>query len=261
MKKIIAFTLSALMLLTVMAGCKDKADPNNPGGSGATDPTDNTGVVGPVFEKGGGTLNMTAGDAAILVTYDANGIVEKVEALSNKALEWMETCDDQTSSTCTELTGKFIKDNFAINMRKLSFVCIKQNKGSGYPTDTFMKDIDTVAKDALSDIGSTAKLVVLSMDKLDSNGYMDAETAGVLAAAWLGAKNVENLSRIGELTNGFYSYLIRYDGEEEAVHVNAETGCSGLGVIDEGPQGAGDDPAEATDPKENTTVPTTPSQG
>lgn len=246
MKKWIALFLSALMLVSVLAGCKDKT---NGGAPGATDPTGDPGVAGPEFRKGGGVLYLNAG-AGIRITYDAEGIALKVEALNLAATDWLDSCDDQVGNTCNEITSKFIRDIYGMNMRKLPYVLIKQDKDSGYPTETFMKDLKTLAENALSQIGSSAKLAVLSVDKLDSNGHLDLETAKTLALGFLGARNVENFVGADKPVNGYYSFLVRYDGMEEEVHVNALTGGVGQGMMDNGPQNPGDDPAEATDPKE-----------
>ena len=256
MKKFTALLLSVLMLLSLMAGCKNSDGTNTPGAT--TEPTEDPGLVGPSFQQGGGSLYLTAG-ASILVTYDAQGVIQSVEAQNRQASDWLAYCDDMTGATCNEIISKFVKDTHVLSQGTMSYVLIKQNKGSGYPTQNFMTDLKTLAEDALSDISSSAKLLVLTVDKLDSNGHMDLATAKELVLGYLGVQSVENFSGTTTPVNGFYSFQVRYNGIEEDLHVNAVSGGVGEGLLYEGPGSAEDDSAEATDPKEPlVTAPTQP---
>lgn len=254
MKKIIALLLASLMLLTAMAGCKKDADANTPPAGDATTPSENGEVVGPVFQQGGGSFYITA-DASILVTYDADGTVQKAEAQNSAAENYLASCDDQTGYDCTDFVSNFIKGMKVLSLNEMSYVIIKQNKDSGHPTQNFMTELKAVAETTLTDISSSAKLVVLSADKMDSNNHLDLESAKTLAIAYLGVRNLENFSGDTAPVNGFYNFYIRYDGAEEYVHVNALTGCVGQGDV------SIDDSTDPTDPKEPSVTDPTQPQG
>ena len=263
MKKFLVFFLAALMLLSVLAGCKDKAAA--PGtaategdGTTSTAPTDENGnvIYGPVESKGSLILNC---NAVVKITYDKEGLVQLLEPMNDTAIDIMENYNDQSGFTCVEVITKIVKDSVAKSMGQLSAVVVKQNKGSGNPTEGFLQNIESEVKTALTNAESSAKLLMVGTGDLDAGGYIKLKDAKTLVAAYLGAQ-LDSIYGTDAPANGFYSFTVTYGGMEAEVHVNAETGAVGDGLL-EMEENADNDPAEATDPKEPlVTDPTQPSE-
>jgi len=254
MKKTIALLLCGLMLLGTLAGCKNAAtSSNNPGGT--TTPPTGDNVQGPVAAEG--VLVVTA-DASVTIAYDAEGLVQKVEANNPEAEELLETYDDQTGFDCSVVVTKIIKDCTAMSMGKMTHVMIKQNKGSGNPNENFMKDIESAVKTAMTNANSPAKLVMVTQEQQDNNSHIDPKVAKTLIMAYLGVDSLDGIYGTEKPVEGYYSFYVTYDGMEEEVHVNAVTGAVGQGVLSDITEEEPVDPKEeqqATQPQES--APTT----
>lgn len=256
MKKMIALLLCGLVLLGMLAGCKKAAAPNNNPNSTTTPPT-GAGSQGPVVAKG--VLVVTA-NASVTIAYDVDGLVQKLEANNPEAEELLETYDDQTGFDCSVVVTKIVKDCVAKSMGQMTHVMIKQTKGSGNPTEDFMKNIESVVTTAMTNANSTAKLVMVTPEQQDNNAHIDPKVAKTLVMAFLGVDKLDSIYGTEKPVEGYYSFYVTCDDMEEEVHVNAVTGAVGQGVLSDITQEEPVDPKEeqqATQPQESTPT-TTP---
>lgn len=258
MKKILSIILSVAMVLCLFAGCSKEAEKKAPNGTDPTTPSGET-TPGETDKRVVGTLLVNV-NAAVTLSYDKTGMVLKIEAANDEGEDLLETyTEDYTGYTCADVAGKIIKDCHAINQGKTYGVVIKQNKGSANPEDKFIEKLKAAAEEDLKQIQSKAALVVLAAEDLQGDGFIAPKDAKVLVQSFLGAEVLDGFVGGDQPVNGYYSFVVSFDGEEEVVHVNATTGSVGQGAMDDG--NVEEDPEEEyKDPKEEAMDATEPSE-
>ena len=225
MKKIIALLLAALMLVGVLAGC-GKNDTNADQG---TTPTGETQGVSET-EKAG-SLVVTA-NASVVITYGTDGLVLGAEGLNDEGVSLLESYDEPTGFSCTELIAQIIKDSAVrTNMGHLTYVVVKIDKDSKAPGTNFLDSLESAAKKAVEEAAPDAKLVMIKQENLDADGNIDLVTAKTLIEAYLEVEKLDGIDGADKPVDGFYSFAVSYDGFEESVHVNANTGIVGDGSL------------------------------
>lgn len=240
MKKIIALLLCAVVLVGVLAGC-GKNDSND--GGTETKGTD-TGIS--ETEKAG-TLVVTA-NASVIVSYGTDGLVLGVEGANEEGKNLVESYEELLGLSCAEVVSQLIKDSSnRTYLGRLTYVVVKHDKDSGTPGTSFLEGIEAAAKAAVEIVAPSAKLVMITQDMLDADGYIDLKTAKVLVEGFLEVEQVDGFDGTEKPVDGFYSFAVAYNGMEDELHVNASTGCVGEGALD----GALQDPEE-TEPVEDT---------
>lgn len=249
MKKLISFMLCALLVLGMLAGCNKSGAKDN----GTTPTDDGAGITN---TETAGSFVVTA-NASVAVTYGTDGLVVKVEGANEEGTNLLESYEDLMGSSCAEVVTKIIKDSSVrTNLGRLNYVVVKYDKGSGAPGTNFREGIENAAKEAVEIVAPKAKLVIITEDMLDADGYIDLKTAKALVEGYLGIDRVDGFDGTDKPVDGFYSFFVTYDGMEESFHVNAVTGSVGEDAID----GAIQDPEETEQPEE-TDPPVDPTEG
>ena len=258
MKKILAIILSVVMVLCLFAGCSKETAKKAPSGGESTAPSGDT-KPGETDKNVTGSLLVNV-NAAVTLTYDKTGMVLEIKAANDEGENLLATyTEDYTGYSCADVVGKIIKDCHAINQGNTYGVVIKQNKGSANPEDKFMEKLKAAAEEDLKQIQSKAALVVLSADELQGEGFIAPKDAKLLVQSFLGAEVLDGFVGGDQPINGYYSFVVTFDGEEEVVHVNATTGSVGQGAMDDG--NVEEDPEEEyKDPKEEAMDATEPSE-
>ena len=225
MKKIIAILLCAVLALGIFAGC-EKKDTQVPG---VTTPK---GEVGSVTEtQKAGSFVVTA-NASVRILYGTDGLVIKIEGINESGKELVEGYEEMLGASCATLVSKVIKDSAArSNLGRLNYVVVKHEKDSGAPGTNFLEGVEAAAKKAVEDTASAPKLVMVTQDLLDADGYINLQTAEVLVKAFLEMENLQSFDGTNKPVEGFYSFQVSYDGMEEMLHMDAVTGGVGQGEI------------------------------
>lgn len=249
MKKIIALLLAALMLVGVLAGC-GKNDTN--ADQGTTPTGEGEGVS--ETEKAG-SLVVTA-NASVVITYGTDGLVLSAEGVNEEGVGLLESYSEPTGFSCTELITQIIKDSSArTNLGRLTYVVVKFDKDSQTPGTNFLESIESAAKKAVEEATPDTKLVMITQEDLDADGNINLATAKTLVEAYLEVEKLDGIDGTDKPVEGFYSFTVTYDGFEESVHVNANTG-----VVGDGSLGGEIQEPEETDPTEETDSPVNPTE-
>lgn len=208
--RILAVLLSAVMLLSVMSGC-DKSPANQNEGTTST----------PALA---GMLMLNAG-VALNISYDADGMVLKVEGANDPGLAFATAYTDYLGKSCStvvkELVALSAKEDY---LKEAKSVVLKMVKGSATPTELFLDALTTDLTAAVKDAGSSAAVVSLGLDALDKNGYIGYETVQTLLCADLGVEKLDAIYGSTTPYNDAYIFTIEIGGVEYYRLVDANTG-------------------------------------
>lgn len=239
MKKILALVLSLVLVLGLFAGCGgDILDGIVGGGSsnssnGSTDKNSTPSPTGtPNGMEGTSNANITGMlvlnlNAAVNISYDANGNVVEISGADENGEILATEYEGYSGKPCSDVVCELIANSKLSGhlTEEVNHVAIKQAVGSTSPAENFLEAIKLDAEAALAEAGSTAKLIVLSTDNLDADGWINLESAKALALAYLAIDSFDLLEGTDSPIDGLYSFRITFGSYlDEKVIVNAVTG-------------------------------------
>lgn len=243
MKKILALVLSLVLVLGLFAGCGGEILDGITGGgsSNSSNSADKNSTTAPTGAHNGieGTTsaNITGMlvlnvNAAVNISYDANGNVVEISGADENGEILATEYEGYNGKPCSDVVCELIANSkLAGHMtEEVSYISIKQAVGSTSPTENFLEAIKLDAEAALAEAGSTARLIVLSTDNLDADGWIDLESAKALAMAYLAIDSFDLLEGTDSPIDGLYSFRITSGSYlDEKVLVDALTGsvCPG----------------------------------
>lgn len=222
MKKIFAILIAAVMLLGLLAGCgNDTSTPTNTTADSVANPT------------AAGLLVLNTG-AALNITYDADGLVMDIEGADDNGSILAGEYSDYLGKSCSEVVCDLIGNSIVQQLLTgdVHYVMIKLALGSSTPGATFIETIQKDAENALTTGGSDAKLVVLTTDRLDENGYIDLDAAKDVALAALALDDFDVLDGTVTPIEGKYNFSITAGSLEGRYIVDAVTGAVYEGELD-----------------------------
>lgn len=241
MKKFLAILFSMVLVLSLFAGCGDKdsggaggaaGNGSNNGGTG-TNNTEGSGDQVNSATNPSGALVLNA-NAAVTVSYDSNGLVISMEGANENGNVVASEYENFLGKPCADVVCDLIAGSSSAGFltEEVNFVVIKQVIGSSVPTDGFLLGIEKDAEEAISAANSQAKLVVLTLDDLDQQGYINVEAAKTLMQAYMSNDSTEYLC-VGSdtLIDGLYGFLFGYDAPEKLI-VDANTGDVYMGELE-----------------------------
>ena len=214
MKKFIAVLLSAVMLLGLLAGC------------GAQTPAPETTEGTYATPMAAGMVVLYA-NAAVNVSYDADGLVLSIEGVDDYGSALAGEYEDYLGKSCSEVVCDLIGNSFiqGLMTNENNYVMIKLAVGSAMPGSTFMESMQKDAEAAIAEAGSTAKLVVLTTENLDAEGYIDLESAKALMLAALALDGFDSLDGAAAPSEGAYTFTITAGALAGTFKIDAVTGA------------------------------------
>lgn len=209
MKKIFVLMLSAVMILSLLAGCGGSSNTET---TGAT--TEATKAAEPV-----GTLIITMG-ACFELTYDDQGNALEIKGTNETGKTIAENCQQNVGRGCVFAARailRYASDNNLIGDAKTMAVRVKQ--GDPLPSEDFLSTIITDCQYLADEESTGIRMVLLAGDALDEDGNLTAETAKHIAARFL---NGTETDLAGEDTPAEGVFTYSFDGK--TCTVDATTG-------------------------------------
>lgn len=228
LKKLLAILAAAAMLVCVLAGCGDQAAPAQTGSAdgqnqdGTATGQDQTGSVD---NASTGKLFFST-EAAIIITYDADGMVMAVQGINDYGIILVDEYTDYEGKSCADVVKELI--SASVDAGNLSpdvkNVVLKLAKGSVQPGTNFQETIGNEAQSALDAEGSSAKLTLIDVTDLNEDGYICLDTAKALLMNQLGVEKLDAYYGSDTPTNGAYICTVDVGGVESSYSINAVTG-------------------------------------
>lgn len=216
MKKFLAVLMTAILLLGILAGCNTNTD--TPSGTEGTGENLSTPVAA-------GMLVLNA-NATVNISYDADGLVLNVEGADDDGSILAGEYEDYLGKSCSDAVCDLIHNSKLSGFltAEVSYIMIKQAVGSALPGATFLETIQKDAEAALTEAESTAKVVLLTEENLDEDGYIDLESAKQLMLAYLALDSFDTLDGTVAPINGMYGFAVTAGHLEGDFIVDAVTG-------------------------------------
>ena len=214
MKKFLTVLMSAVLLLGILAGCNT----NQPSGTDATGSAVSTPVAA-------GMLVLNA-NASVNISYDDEGLVLNVEGADDDGSSLAGEYTDYLGKSCSEAVCDLIGNSKVVGFLndEANYVMIKLAVGSALPGATFLETIQKDAEAAIAQAESNAKLVFLTEENLDDEGYINLESAKQLMLAHLALESFDTLDGTTEPINGVYGFAVTAGELEGDFIVDAVTG-------------------------------------
>lgn len=242
MKKTLAILLSAVMLLGIFTGCS--TTPAVP----TTMPTETIETAEPTAI---GMLTLNA-NATVEVLYDADGLVLAAEGTDENGIAIAKALGDPLGQTCsdalTTLYGHSVDAGYITEDTKS--IVIKQAFGSQQPSDTFLQNLTAELQTA----AEAVTVITVSVDELDSNGYIGTDKAKEILATHLGLDADTTIEGNPAPTDEIYSFTITTNLATAYYAVNANTGLVTEGAPEADPDTDLDTPTGETTPDSTTPV-------
>ena len=102
---------------------------------------------------------------------------------------------------------------------------VKAEKGSEYPDDQFMREIEDEVRDIAKDREINVYIKVVGTHSLDGKGYIDRETAEKIVLEQFGLKEDSLKFKEYELDDGVYEIEVVIQGVGHEVELDAVTGA------------------------------------
>lgn len=243
LKKFLAACLSGVMALCLLTGCGNK-----PAVDEQTDPT----TKDPVSA---GMLILSA-DAAVNITYDANGLVLSVQGTNHPGIELASKYSDYLDQSCAAVAAALITiaDQSSLLPDDLKNIVVKQTIGSQLPNPGFLEDIEAEVTAAAMEAGSAAVITVIDETMQDENGYINLDTVKALLCNELGVEKLDKYYGSAAPYNGSYICTVEIAGQQTSHSIDAVTGLIAVATNEEllgdPEEDTGDEPIEETEGEE-----------
>ena len=205
--KLLALAMCAVMLFCVLAGCNKDAD--KPNSATSNNSTDLGGKDDHVVPEIVGTIMLNV-YACVEIAYDSEGRVLNVQEADPDGHELLADYAGYLQTPCVEVVKELTELSISLEMLNKDFnhIIIKQLPGAKLPTDSFLEDLATAAKEAASD-DLTVAISVVREDELDAEGNISATKAHELIENALFMPDPELIVTNGEIIDGAYAFSIK----------------------------------------------------
>lgn len=174
---------------------------------------------------------LVSGGPDISISYDKDGTVLEIKGIDRDGKNFLEGQDGYVGKSCKTAVGRLVRrldekgwfDEHADGSRKS--LVVKAEKGSEYPDDQFMREIEDEVRDVVKDREINVYIKVVGTHSLDGKGYIDRETAEKIVLEQFGLKEDSLKFKEYELDDGVYEIEVVIQGVGHEVELDAVTGA------------------------------------
>lgn len=174
---------------------------------------------------------LVSGGPDISISYDKDGTVLEIKGIDRDGKNFLEGQDGYVGKSCKTAVGRLVRrldekgwfDEHADGSRKS--LVVKAEKGSEYPDDQFMREIEDEVRDIAKDREINVYIKVVGTHSLDGKGYIDRETAEKIVLEQFGLKEDSLKFKEYELDDGVYEIEVVIQGVGHEVELDAVTGA------------------------------------
>ncbi|MCI5487921.1 MAG: PepSY domain-containing protein [Enterocloster aldenensis] len=174
---------------------------------------------------------LVSGGPDISISYDKDGTVLEIKGIDRDGKNFLEGQDGYVGKSCKTAVGRLVRrldekgwfGEHADGSRKS--LVVKAEKGSEYPDDQFMREIEDEVRDVVKDREINVYIKVVGTHSLDGKGYIDRETAEKIVLEQFGLKADSLKFKEYELDDGVYEIEVVIQGVGHEVELDAVTGA------------------------------------
>ena len=174
---------------------------------------------------------LVSGGPDISICYDKDGTVLEIKGIDRDGKNFLEGQEGYVGKSCKTAVGRLVRrldekgwfGEHADGSRKS--LVVKAEKGSEYPDDPFMREIEDEVRDIAKDREINVYIKVVGTHSLDGKGYIDRETAEKIVLEQFGLKEDSLKFKEYELDDGVYEIEVVIQGVGHEVELDAVTGA------------------------------------
>ena len=174
---------------------------------------------------------LVSGGPDISISYDKDGTVLEIKGIDRDGKNFLEGQEGYVGKSCKTAVGRLVRrldekgwfGEHADGSRKS--LVVKAEKGSEYPDDQFMREIEDEVRDIAKDREINVYIKVVGTHSLDGKGYIDRETAEKIVLEQFGLKEDSLKFKEYELDDGVYEIEAVIQGVGHEVELDAVTGA------------------------------------
>lgn len=174
---------------------------------------------------------LVSGGPDISISYDKDGTVLEIKGIDRDGKNFLEGQEGYVGKSCKTAVGRLVRrldekgwfGEYADGSRKS--LVVKAEKGSEYPDDQFMREIEDEVRDIAKDREINVYIKVVGTHSLDGKGYIDRETAEKIVLEQFGLKADSLKFKEYELDDGVYEIEVVIQGVGHEVELDAVTGA------------------------------------
>ncbi|WP_270279217.1 PepSY domain-containing protein [Enterocloster citroniae] len=166
----------------------------------------------------------------ISIAYDRDGDVLEIKGIDRAGKDFLDEQDGYLGEDCKDAVKRLVRrldekgwfDRETASSK--NSLVIKAEKGSWYPNDNFMKEIEKGVRDVVESRDIDVYVKVVGLHALNDKGYIDRETAEKMVLEQLGLTAGDLKIKEYELDDGVYEIEVVINGVAYEVDLNAVTG-------------------------------------
>ena len=174
---------------------------------------------------------LVSGGPDISISYDKDGTVLEIKGIDRDGKNFLEGQEGYVGKSCKTAVRRLVRrldekgwfGEHADGSRKS--LVVKAEKGSEYPDDQFMREIEDEVRDIAKDREINVYIKVVGTHSLDGKGYIDRETAEKIVLEQFGLKEDSLKFKEYELDDGVYEIEVVIQGVGHEVELDAVTGA------------------------------------
>ncbi len=215
-KRTLGVLTACAMMVTALSGCNTKTSSINE-------------KTAAEIISAAGTVLLSV-NPEIEIEYDKGGLVLEIEGKNDDGKKIATTYKNYEGKDCETVVNELVQliyENGYFEKTvdgKTKNIVVKLEKGSAYPNEKFLKDVEKGVREAVDSCGIDSSAMTVTEKDLNDKGLIGLEKAKELAMAQLGIKDAVFNEKEYELDDGVYELEFIADGIEYDYDVDARTG-------------------------------------